>query len=102
MSGANSSVRACGAGVAPASFPTRFDAKTPAGRRRHEIRTFPFESGKLHFADWVCCGKSWLGSLLPFFFALLVMLIGGGCGKRGGETIVVGSKNFTEQIVLAE
>jgi glycine betaine/choline ABC-type transport system substrate-binding protein len=26
----------------------------------------------------------------------------GGCGKRGVETIVVGSKNFTEQIVLAE
>ncbi len=25
-----------------------------------------------------------------------------GCGKRGGETIVVGSKNFTEQIVLGE
>jgi len=26
----------------------------------------------------------------------------GGCGRRGGETIIVGSKNFTEQIVLAE
>jgi len=25
-----------------------------------------------------------------------------GCGNRGGQTIVVGSKNFTEQIVLAE
>ena len=25
-----------------------------------------------------------------------------GCGKRGGDTLVVGSKNFTEQIVLAE
>ena len=40
-----------------------------------------------------------IGSLLPCFFALL---FAGGCGKRGGETIVVGSKNFTEQIVLAE
>jgi glycine betaine/choline ABC-type transport system substrate-binding protein len=32
----------------------------------------------------------------------MVMLAAGGCAKRGGETIVVGSKNFTEQIVLAE
>jgi osmoprotectant transport system substrate-binding protein len=30
------------------------------------------------------------------------MLAISGCGKRSGETIVVGSKNFTEQIVLAE
>jgi glycine betaine/choline ABC-type transport system substrate-binding protein len=30
------------------------------------------------------------------------MLVTGGCGKRDGDTIVVGSKNFTEQIVLAE
>src|SRR5271167_3970229 len=29
-------------------------------------------------------------------------LIVAGCGKRGADTIVVGSKNFTEQIVLAE
>ena len=42
------------------------------------------------------------GSLLLHVLALLVMLPTGGCGKRGGETIVVGSKNFTEQIVLAE
>jgi len=33
--------------------------------------------------------------------ALPLLLSAGGCGKRG-ETIVVGSKNFTEQIVLAE
>src|SRR5579872_5304159 len=32
-----------------------------------------------------------------------VLLFGGGCRKNGGgEKIVVGSKNFTEQIVLAE
>jgi osmoprotectant transport system substrate-binding protein len=31
-----------------------------------------------------------------------LLLSAGGCSKRGGETIVVGSKNFTEQIVLAE
>jgi osmoprotectant transport system substrate-binding protein len=32
----------------------------------------------------------------------LALLGVSGCGKRGGETIVVGSKNFTEQIILAE
>jgi osmoprotectant transport system substrate-binding protein len=43
-----------------------------------------------------------IGALPPCVFALLVLLVTAGCGKRGGETIVVGSKNFTEQIVLAE
>lgn len=42
------------------------------------------------------------GPLPLCVFALLAMLIASGCGKRGGQTIVVGSKNFTEQIVLAE
>jgi osmoprotectant transport system substrate-binding protein len=32
----------------------------------------------------------------------MAMLVAIGCAKRGGENIVVGSKNFTEQIVLAE
>jgi glycine betaine/choline ABC-type transport system substrate-binding protein len=32
----------------------------------------------------------------------LAILAMDGCGKRGVETLVVGSKNFTEQIVLAE
>jgi glycine betaine/choline ABC-type transport system substrate-binding protein len=39
-------------------------------------------------------------------FALLLLVfasvIAAGCGARREETIVVGSKNFTEQIVLAE
>jgi osmoprotectant transport system substrate-binding protein len=43
-----------------------------------------------------------IGALLLCVFALLVMLATGGCGKRGSDTLVVGSKNFTEQIVLAE
>ena len=43
-----------------------------------------------------------IGSFLLCVFALLAMLASGGCGKHGEETIVVGSKNFTEQIVLAE
>jgi osmoprotectant transport system substrate-binding protein len=42
------------------------------------------------------------GSFLLCVFALLAMLASGGCGKHGEETLVVGSKNFTEQIVLAE
>jgi osmoprotectant transport system substrate-binding protein len=39
-----------------------------------------------------------------FAFLILVFawVIAAGCGVRRGETIVVGSKNFTEQIVLAE
>src|SRR4029077_9953739 len=41
-------------------------------------------------------------SLQLCVFALLVALMSSACGKRGGEAIVVGSKNFTEQIVLAE
>jgi len=35
-------------------------------------------------------------------FCLCVLPAAGGCAKRGPEKIVVGSKNFTEQIVLAE
>ena len=50
------------------------------------------------------CGISWpaIGSPQLWVFALLVMLVTSGCSKHGGEIIVVGSKNFTEQIVLAE
>jgi osmoprotectant transport system substrate-binding protein len=70
------------AGVSPAIFPNPHTAKEPAGRRRYEnIR------------------KSGMVSSLICVFALL---FAGGCGKRGADTIVVGSKNFTEQIVLAE
>jgi osmoprotectant transport system substrate-binding protein len=43
-----------------------------------------------------------IGALLLCVFALLAMLATGGCGKRGSDTLFVGSKNFTEQIVLAE
>ena len=35
-------------------------------------------------------------------FCVCALLAAGGCAKRGVEKIVVGSKNFTEQIVLAE
>ena len=41
-------------------------------------------------------------SLLLCVFLLLALLAASGCGKSGGNAIVVGSKNFTEQIVLAE
>ena len=46
--------------------------------------------------------KYGVASLLLFVFALLSMAPVIGCGKRSEETIVIGSKNFTEQIVLAE
>jgi osmoprotectant transport system substrate-binding protein len=102
MSGSYSSVRSCGAGVPPAIFLTPHSAKTPAGRRRYENLASPREADELHFAARIRRGDCEIGSLLLCAFALLVMLVAGGCGKRGGETIVVGSKNFTEQIVLAE
>src|ERR1700733_7298716 len=40
--------------------------------------------------------------LLLCVSALLLATATTGCNKPGGEAIVVGSKNFTEQIVLAE
>ena len=70
-----------GAGVPPAIFLSPHNAKTPASRRRHERQAK--------------CGFT----LLLCVFALL---FASGCGKHGGESIVVGSKNFTEQIVLGE
>jgi osmoprotectant transport system substrate-binding protein len=39
------------------------------------------------------------GALLLFAFSVSLIV---GCRAKSGETIVVGSKNFTEQIVLAE
>jgi osmoprotectant transport system substrate-binding protein len=49
-------------------------------------------------------GISWpaASSRVAFISALLVVFLASGCAKRSGDTIVVGSKNFTEQIVLAE
>jgi osmoprotectant transport system substrate-binding protein len=41
-------------------------------------------------------GAGWLVLLA------IVSLFATGCGKRGADTVVVGSKNFTEQIVLGE
>ncbi len=46
--------------------------------------------------------KNGIARLLLIIFTLLVMPATSGCARRGEETIVVGSKNFTEQIVLAE
>jgi osmoprotectant transport system substrate-binding protein len=95
-------LRSCGAGVPPAIFPAPYSAKTPAGRRRHENPAIPREGADLHLAARIRRGDCGIGSLLLCVFALLVALAAGGCGKRGEESIVVGSKNFTEQIVLAE
>jgi osmoprotectant transport system substrate-binding protein len=74
----------------------------PAGRRRYKKPAFPRESNKFHLAARIRCEKCGLGALPLCVFALLAMLVANGCAKRGGESIVVGSKNFTEQIVLAE
>jgi osmoprotectant transport system substrate-binding protein len=74
----------CGAGVSPATFPAAARVKTPVGRRCHKVRPAPL--------SWSACA-----------LALLFALGACGCGKRGGgDAIIVGSKNFTEQIVLAE
>jgi osmoprotectant transport system substrate-binding protein len=74
----------------------------PAGRRRYEKPASLHDSGRLHFAAWIRRAKSGIGSFLLGVFAGMFMLAAVGCGKRGGDVIVVGSKNFTEQIVLAE
>ena len=102
MSGTHSSVRRCSAGAPPEVFLTRRTAKTRARRRRHEKPAFPCELDEFRFTARSRPEKCRMGSRWPCVFALLVILVAGGCSKRGGETIVVGSKNFTEQIVLAE
>ncbi len=70
--------------------------------RRYKNHAFPREFEESIFAARIRRADCGIGSLVLPIFALLVMLAAGGCNKRGGETIVVGSKNFTEQIVLAE
>jgi osmoprotectant transport system substrate-binding protein len=99
MSGGDSSVRPCSAGVPPAIFPTLHGARMPAGRRRYENPAPVRKSEKLYSAARNHHEKCGIAFLLLCVFAFLFF---GGCGKRGGETIVVGSKNFSEQIVLAE
>ena len=58
-------------------------------------------SGSRH---WTWHGISWpaMSSLLCIVVMPFVLFSAAGCGKRGPERLVVGSKNFTEQIVLAE
>ena len=51
-------------------------------------------SGKL-------CGKAFF-SMGAILFCVFFSMIAAGCGTRNEKTIIVGSKNFTEQIVLAE
>ncbi|MBZ5662641.1 MAG: ABC transporter substrate-binding protein [Acidobacteriia bacterium] len=45
--------------------------------------------------------SGWLPAAV-FLACLSAALLAAACGRRGSDTIVVGSKNFTEQIVLAE
>jgi osmoprotectant transport system substrate-binding protein len=51
---------------------------------------------------WFRCSILRIGLCVLCASLLLIMLNMAGCGKRNENTIVVGSKNFTEQIVLAE
>ncbi len=95
MSARDTSMR-CGASVPPAVFLASHRARMPAGRRRYEKRTSLCEPADLKYHARIRRGRSGLGLLL-----LSVLTFLGGCGNRGG-TIVVGSKNFTEQIILAE
>jgi osmoprotectant transport system substrate-binding protein len=54
--------------------------------------------GLLPFTTWKCVYWGKFARLL----LVLALVIATGCGAAREETIVVGSKNFTEQIVLAE
>jgi osmoprotectant transport system substrate-binding protein len=89
----------CGAGVPPAVFLIPYGAKSPARRRRHKNPASIREWDEIRFASRIRREKCGIGFLLLSFFAALFV---GGCGKRGASTIIVGSKNFTEQIVLGE
>lgn len=76
----------CSDGVPPAAGRGPTSTKLPAGRRRCKDRAPLAENfGRVGLL---------LGVLALFFVA--------GCRKHGSETIVIGSKNFTEQIVLGE
>lgn len=102
MSGSQSSPRIRSAGVSPAIFSIPHYAKKPAARWRYENPAFLPGSVYIHYVGKFRRG-GYDGTLLPLFIvALFALLLTSGCGKRGGETIVVGSKNFSEQIVLAE
>jgi osmoprotectant transport system substrate-binding protein len=102
MIGGKHSVGSCGAGVSPAVLQSMDLKKSPAGRRGHENLALLHPSSEFNFADRGHGETFEIGALLLCAFALFAALATGGCGKRGGDTIVVGSKNFTEQIVLAE
>jgi len=89
------------AGVPPAVFLTCGLAKLPAGRLRYRSPRSFFQSVGIRIPART--GQRKYGNVpLGICLFVLLILLTGGCGKRGGQTIVVGSKNFTEQIVLAE
>jgi len=102
MSARRFSSKISGAGVSPAIFPNPQGTKEPAGRRRYENPAPPSEFINPRFADRMGRDKNGIALLLLVVFLLFVMTALSGCARQGGETIVVGSKNFTEQIVLAE
>ena len=89
----------CGAGVSPAILRRKESEEEPARRRRYKNRAFLRKTEYLRFHIGIYVEKCGNGFLLLCVFAALFV---GGCGKRGASTIIVGSKNFTEQIVLGE
>jgi osmoprotectant transport system substrate-binding protein len=99
MTGRHISPRFCSAGVPPAVFRIPRSEKMPAGRRRYENPASFRISGKFQLPVRIRRERFGIGALLACLF---VLQFGAGCGTRGGEIIVVGSKNFTEQIVLGE
>lgn len=86
----------------PRILPNPYGPKEPGGRRPYENPAFFGGLVHPHFADRMGREKNGIARLLLIIFTLLVMPATSGCARRGEETIVVGSKNFTEQIVLAE
>ncbi len=102
MSCENNSERCGGAGVPPAVFRAAQMARPLAGRRRHKRPALFHDFYKSTFAALMCWKKKGRASFSLCAFVLLAMLASIGCGKHSGDIIVVGSKNFTEQIVLGE
>ena len=93
----------CSAGVPPADCVAVHGPPLPAGRRRYENLSACRETGEPCSGTRISAGKCAPVVSLPYVFLGLAVVLLSGCGHKGrGEGIVVGSKNFTEQIVLAE
>jgi osmoprotectant transport system substrate-binding protein len=88
----------------PAGFLPSRKPQLPKDCWRNQKLSMYHKFGKHNFAVRIFFTAKCPAALsLPYVFVLLVTLLTSGCGHKGrGDGIVVGSKNFTEQIVLAE